>query len=187
MIYAINYFLTRFTGYNHGHEAHSIDHNKTHNERHNSSQNEKHDDNSNNHDKGHIHHQNHQTQAYEKINDQDEDHSDHGHSHDSNHHDHHTNENNKHGNHGNHVEEYVERDHTGKISESKHSVDNNMRAAFVHVLADAVVSVIIIIALFIASSDTRFAFLDSTAAIVGSMVIFNWAYVLMGKCFSLMY
>ena len=61
---------------------------------------------------------------------------------------------------------------------SKHSMDNNMRAAFVHVVSDAVVSVLVIVALLVASVVPNCEFLDSTAGIAGSMVILNFAYVL---------
>jgi cation diffusion facilitator family transporter len=53
--------------------------------------------------------------------------------------------------------------------------DNNMRAAYVHVLADAATSVLAIIAL---ASGYYFglAFLDPVAALVGAFVIASWAY-----------
>lgn len=53
--------------------------------------------------------------------------------------------------------------------------DNNMRAAYVHVLADAGTSLLAIIAL---ASGYYFGlgFLDSIAALVGAFVIASWAY-----------
>ena len=53
--------------------------------------------------------------------------------------------------------------------------DNNMRAAYVHVLADAGTSLLAIIAL---ASGYYFGlgFLDSVAALVGAFVIASWAY-----------
>ncbi|HEY2835331.1 MAG TPA: CDF family Co(II)/Ni(II) efflux transporter DmeF [Rhizomicrobium sp.] len=53
--------------------------------------------------------------------------------------------------------------------------DNNMRAAYVHVLADAATSVLAIIAL---ASGYYFglAFLDPVAALMGAFVIASWAY-----------
>ena len=53
-----------------------------------------------------------------------------------------------------------------------------MRAAFVHVVSDAVVSLLVIIALIVAAYVPNCEYLDSTAGIVGSFVILNWAYVL---------
>ena len=75
----------------------------------------------------------------------DDHHHDHGHAHDHNHAHHH----------GGH--------------------DNNMRAAYVHVLADAATSVLAIIAL---ASGYYFGleFLDPLAALVGAFVIASWAY-----------
>ena len=74
--------------------------------------------------------------------------------------------------------DYEERDSTGKVVNSKHAVDNNMRAAFVHVVSDAVVSVLVIMALIVAAYIPNCEYLDSTAGIVGSFVILNWAYML---------
>ena len=53
--------------------------------------------------------------------------------------------------------------------------DNNMRAAYVHVLADAATSVLAIVAL---ASGYYFGltFLDPLAALVGAFVIASWAY-----------
>ena len=53
--------------------------------------------------------------------------------------------------------------------------DNNMRAAYVHVLADAATSVLAIIALA-SGYYFGFAFLDPVAALVGAFVIASWAY-----------
>ena len=74
--------------------------------------------------------------------------------------------------------DYEERDSKGKVVTSKHAVDNNMRAAFVHVVSDAVVSLLVIVALVVAAYVPNCEYLDSTAGIVGSFVILNWAYVL---------
>ena len=74
--------------------------------------------------------------------------------------------------------DYEDRDSTGKIVSSKHAVDNNMRAAFVHVISDAVVSVLVIVALIVAAHIPNCEYLDSTAGIMGSVVILNWAYML---------
>ncbi|NEU14413.1 cation diffusion facilitator family transporter [Methylobacterium sp. BTF04] len=55
--------------------------------------------------------------------------------------------------------------------------DNNMRAAVVHVVADAAVSVLVIGGLLLARS-LRWTSMDPLAAIVGSVVIASWAYTL---------
>jgi cation diffusion facilitator family transporter len=53
--------------------------------------------------------------------------------------------------------------------------DNNMRAAVVHVLADAIVSVLVIVGLLLARAF-GWAFMDPLVGIVGALVIASWAY-----------
>ena len=55
--------------------------------------------------------------------------------------------------------------------------DNNMRAAMVHVVADAAVSVLVITGLLLARF-LGWTWMDPLAAIVGSVVIASWAYTL---------
>ncbi len=55
--------------------------------------------------------------------------------------------------------------------------DNNMRAAVVHVLADAAVSVLVIIGLLLARAF-GWLWMDPLAGIVGSVVIASWSYSL---------
>jgi cation diffusion facilitator family transporter len=62
--------------------------------------------------------------------------------------------------------------------EDRHRHDLNLRAAYLHVLADAFTSVLAIIAL----SGGKFfgwAWLDSFVGLVGSGVVFSWAYTLL--------
>lgn len=91
--------------------------------------------------------------------DDDHDHDDHDahHDHDDHHDDHHDHD---HGHHAHHA-----------------SRDNNMRAAFVHVLADATVSVLVIGGLLLARAF-GWLWLDPAAGIVGAVVIASWAYTL---------
>jgi cation diffusion facilitator family transporter len=56
-----------------------------------------------------------------------------------------------------------------------HAHDHNMRAAYVHVLADAATSLLAIVALA-AGLLFRLSWLDPAAGIVGAMVIGSWAY-----------
>jgi cation diffusion facilitator family transporter len=58
-----------------------------------------------------------------------------------------------------------------------HVRDNNFRAAYVHVLADAATSVLAIAALVIAKYS-GWAWADPAVGIVGSIVIASWAYTL---------
>ncbi|SHM67643.1 cation diffusion facilitator family transporter [Duganella sacchari] len=56
--------------------------------------------------------------------------------------------------------------------------DYNMRAAYVHVIADAAVSVLVIIGLLLAKSF-GWLWMDPLAGIVGALVIANWSYGLL--------
>ena len=53
--------------------------------------------------------------------------------------------------------------------------DHNMRAAYVHVIADAAVSVLAIIGLLLARSF-GWLWMDPLAGLIGALVIANWAY-----------
>lgn len=55
--------------------------------------------------------------------------------------------------------------------------DNNMRAAVIHVIADATVSVLVIIALLLARSF-GWVWTDPAAGIIGAFVIASWSYAL---------
>ncbi|WP_299485855.1 CDF family Co(II)/Ni(II) efflux transporter DmeF [Acaryochloris sp. IP29b_bin.137] len=83
-------------------------------------------------------------------------HDDHGHSHDH------------HGSHGHH-----------------HHADHNLRAAYVHVLADALTSVLAIIALF-AGKFLGWIWLDAAMGIVGAGVITKWASDLVSETGSIL-
>ncbi len=62
----------------------------------------------------------------------------------------------------------------GGISGAVHR-DNNLRAAIIHVLADAAVSVLVIVGLVLACSF-RWLWMDPLAGIVGACVIASWSY-----------
>src|SRR5262249_4544945 len=59
-----------------------------------------------------------------------------------------------------------------------HVHDHNLRSAFLHILADAMTSLLAISALFIGRYSSRMAWLDPAVGIVGSIVIFAWAFTL---------
>lgn len=69
-----------------------------------------------------------------------------------------------------HELEFEEHDH-----DAAHHRDNNMRAAIVHVLADAAVSVLVIIGLLLAWSF-GWSFMDPLAGLIGAVVIANWSF-----------
>ncbi|HAA39861.1 MAG TPA: cation transporter [Pseudomonas sp.] len=63
--------------------------------------------------------------------------------------------------------------------EHHHGSDNNLKSAYVHVLADALTSVLAIAAL-LAGRYLGWAWLDPVMGIVGAIVIARWAWSLMG-------
>jgi cation diffusion facilitator family transporter len=87
-------------------------------------------------------------------------HQGHGHDHHAHGHDHHDREHDHH---------YVGRD--------AHHRDNNMRAAMVHVMADAAVSVLVITGLILARLF-GWLWMDPLAGIVGALVIASWSFSL---------
>jgi cation diffusion facilitator family transporter len=69
-------------------------------------------------------------------------------------------------------------EHTVTFEERNHGVDardHNMRAAYIHVIADAAVSVLAIIGLLLAKTF-GWLWMDPLAGIVGALVIANWSY-----------
>ena len=76
--------------------------------------------------------------------------------------------------------------HAGRSSRrpaSKHSAlthDHNLQAAYLHVIADALTSVLAIVALIV-GRNTGFLLLDPLMGVVGAVVIARWAWVLLGK------
>ncbi len=94
---------------------------------------------------------------------------DHGHAHDHDHdgrdHDHHDHD------HAHHHHGHAAHHHA-------HHRDNNMRAALVHVLADAAVSVVVIAGLILARAF-GWLWMDPVAGLVGSVVIATWSWGLM--------
>lgn len=85
-------------------------------------------------------------------------HDHHGHDH---HHDHDHHHEHHHGHHGVH-----------------HSGDNNLRSAYMHVLADALTSILAIVAL-LAGRMLGWVWLDPVMGLVGAAVIARWAWTLM--------
>jgi cation diffusion facilitator family transporter len=66
-------------------------------------------------------------------------------------------------------------DHHGHGESHAHHHDNNLRAAYVHVLADAATSILAILAL-VAAMLAQWVWADPAVGIVGSLVIASWAY-----------
>jgi cation diffusion facilitator family transporter len=85
------------------------------------------------------------------------DHHHHGHSHEAHHH------------HDDHDDDH---DHAHR---HHHHRDNNLRAAYIHVLADAATSILAIAALLTAMY-AQWTWADPAVGIIGSLVIASWAY-----------
>jgi cation diffusion facilitator family transporter len=68
--------------------------------------------------------------------------------------------------------------HHGHGHEHRHSRDLNLRAAYVHVLADAAVSILAVTGLVIAR-ELQWLWIDAAMGIIGAAVISNWALALM--------
>lgn len=89
-----------------------------------------------------------------------EDHDHHHHGHD-------------HGHHHDHAHDHASHDHDRPHAHQHR--DNNLRAAYVHVLADAATSVMAIAALILARTF-GWVWIDPVVGLVGSLVIASWAY-----------
>ena len=70
-------------------------------------------------------------------------------------------------------------DHHDDHDHSPHGGDNNLRSAYIHVIADALTSVLAIAAL-LAGRYLGWVWLDPAMGIVGAIVIARWAWSLMG-------
>jgi cation diffusion facilitator family transporter len=73
-------------------------------------------------------------------------------------------------------ESFEEHDHDAPAS--AHHRDNNMRAAIVHVAADAAVSVLVIVGLLLARTF-GWLWMDPLAGLIGAFVIANWSFGLL--------
>jgi cation diffusion facilitator family transporter len=93
---------------------------------------------------------------------------DHGHDHDHDHDDH------------DHDDHDHDHHHTHDHGHDRHAAyrrDNNLRAAFVHVATDVVVSVLVIVGLF-AASALNWLWLDPAVGLLGAAVVGIWAFSL---------
>ena len=99
-----------------------------------------------------------------------DDHDHHEH-HDQKHHDQKHDRHHHHENHEHHHENHEHHHHEHR----DHAQDHNLRAAYFHVLADALTSVFAIVALF-AGKFLDWVWMDALMGIVGAAVITKWAY-----------
>lgn len=80
-----------------------------------------------------------------------------------------------HEHHHDHHHDHIHDDHDNHEHPKITSTDNNLRAAYVHVLADALTSVLAIVALTL-GSFYGWIWLDPAMGIVGALVIANWSW-----------
>lgn len=93
---------------------------------------------------------------------------DHSHDHSHNHHKH------FHADHDDDHQDHVHRDHDHNHNHHQHT-DHNLRAAYLHVLADALTSVFAIVAL-LAGKYLDWIWMDATMGLIGALVIAKWSY-----------
>ncbi|MEZ4600034.1 MAG: CDF family Co(II)/Ni(II) efflux transporter DmeF [Syntrophotaleaceae bacterium] len=80
--------------------------------------------------------------------------------------------------HGNHGHHHHSHDHDHEDEPHDHHEDHNLKAAYFHVLADALTSVLAIVALLFGKMFGWWA-LDPTMGIVGALVITRWSWSLL--------
>src|SRR5215510_3181543 len=104
----------------------------------------------------------------------DDHHHHHGHDHDHEHDDH---EHDEHDHYHDHKHDHGHHDH-GHDRHAAYRRDNNLRAAFVHVATDVVVSVLVIVGLF-AARALDWLWLDPAVGLLGAAVVGIWAFYLL--------
>jgi cation diffusion facilitator family transporter len=76
-------------------------------------------------------------------------------------------------------------DHHGHAHQSHVHRDHNLRAAFVHVMADAAVSVLVIIGL-VAGRQFGWLWMDPTMGLIATIVILSWSWTLVRSAGSIL-
>src|SRR6266481_4666164 len=99
-------------------------------------------------------------------------HHDHSHSQSHGHSHHHSQS------HDHHDHDHGEEGHDHEAAHGAHHRDNNMRAAVIHVMADAAVSVLVIVGLITARAF-GWLWMDPLAGFLGALVIANWSFGLL--------
>ena len=105
----------------------------------------------------------------------------HGGGHDHHHHSHAHGHGHGHGHHHSHGTAHTHHDHV----HDHHAKDHNLHAAYLHVLADALTSVLAIAALLMGKSF-GWTWVDAAMGIVGAFVIGKWSYGLMTETGSIL-
>ena len=79
---------------------------------------------------------------------------------------------------GEHTVEFEEHEHDHDDAQAAANRDHNIRSAYIHVIADAAVSVLAIIGLLLARAF-GWIWMDPLAGVIGALVIANWSWGLM--------
>ncbi|BCG03539.1 cation transporter (plasmid) [Paraburkholderia sp. PGU19] len=79
---------------------------------------------------------------------------------------------------GDHQVEFEEHEHDHDDAQAAANRDHNIRSAYIHVIADAAVSVLAIIGLLLARAF-GWVWMDPLAGVIGALVIANWSWGLM--------
>jgi Co/Zn/Cd efflux system component len=79
---------------------------------------------------------------------------------------------------GEHQVEFEEHEHDRDAAQAAANRDHNIRSAYIHVIADAAVSVLAIIGLLLARAF-GWVWMDPLAGVIGALVIANWSWGLM--------
>jgi cation diffusion facilitator family transporter len=101
---------------------------------------------------------------------------DHAHAHAHRHHHGHAHDDDSHDHHHDHDHEDHDHDHHAPHDAHTHR-DHNLRAALVHVMADAAVSVLVIVGLLL-GRFLGWVWMDPVAGLLGAIVIAAWSYAL---------
>ncbi|HEY0179948.1 MAG TPA: CDF family Co(II)/Ni(II) efflux transporter DmeF [Dokdonella sp.] len=144
------------------------------------------DDHAHAHGHGHTHvHEHARDDAHAHVRARGEAHAHahvHGvHEHDAHEHDAHEHDthDHRHGEHARDAHDHDAHDRRGSVALARsHHVDHNLRSAYVHVLADALTSVLAIAAL-LAARGWGWVWMDPLMGVVGAVVIARWAYALL--------
>jgi cation diffusion facilitator family transporter len=92
------------------------------------------------------------------------------------------------GHHHHHGHDHTDEDHSNHEHshvDKTRDRDNNLRAAFIHVVADAAVSVLVIVGL-LAARIFGWLWMDPLAGLIGASVIANWSYGLIRDTSSIL-
>ncbi|MBO1896757.1 cation transporter [Shewanella sp. BF02_Schw] len=158
----------------HEHHSHEHDDHKHHSHEHDDHERHSHEHDGHEHD-DHKHHS-HEHDDHKHHSHEHDDHEHHSHEHDD--HKHHSHEHDGHEHHSHEHHSHEHHSHEHHSHEHHNGNDHNLKAAYFHVLADALTSVLAICALLV-GKFLGWYWLDPIMGVVGAVVITKWALGLM--------